>query len=234
MLLYGIAAIVLLWWISKTLVRTDPKALSGALKAIGGVVAIGAAVLLALRGRIDMALLVGGAGAWMTGLTVGLPGPLRHFGRGKPRTSRMRSALVEVELDHATGTVRGVVLAGAYHGRRLEDLDQASLKRLHAECRASDPDGLALLEAYLDRRFAAWRENAQRNDDPRSRGRAQAGAMTKEEAYQVLGLEPAASIDDIQRAYRTLMKKLHPDQGGSTYLATRVNEAKEVLLGRHR
>jgi DnaJ-domain-containing protein 1 len=89
--------------------------------------------------------------------------------------------------------------------------------------------------AYLDRREPSWREHAQGDAATRTERRAWSGGkMTEEEAYQILGLQPGASAEDIGRAHRTLMKKLHPDQGGSTYLAARVNEAKEVLLRRHR
>jgi DnaJ-domain-containing protein 1 len=113
-------------------------------------------------------------------------------------------------------------------------LDETLLRQLYQECRASDPDGLRLLEAYFDRRFPRWREDAEGNEHPRPVHDAPPGAMTEQEAYQILGLQPGASLDEVRQAHRTLMKKLHPDQGGSTYLAARVNQAKEILLSRHR
>jgi len=128
----------------------------------------------------------------------------------------------------------GSVLAGALSGRRLATLDEPLLRQLYRECRAADPDGVRLLEAYFDRRFPRWREDAEGDEYSRTVHDAPPGAMTKQEAYQILGLEPGASLDEIRQAHRTLMKKLHPDQGGSTYLAARVNQAKEILLSRHR
>jgi curved DNA-binding protein CbpA len=58
--------------------------------------------------------------------------------------------------------------------------------------------------------------------------------MSEDEAYEVLGLPKNATAEDISRAHRGLMKKFHPDQGGTTSLAARVNEAKDILMRRHR
>ena len=113
-------------------------------------------------------------------------------------------------------------------------LDAFDLPQLIAMIPAFDAESVALLESYLDRRFPAWRQNAQGDTAGRHDRAASGSKMTEEEAYQILGVKPGATRDEISRAHRSLMKKLHPDQGGSTYLAARVNEAKDTLLRTHR
>ena len=125
----------------------------------------------------------------------------------------------------------GTVLRGPLAGRALDSFSLEELVALHG---GVDADSRALLESYLDRRFAGWRDRVE-PDAAAGPGRSAArGKMTQEEAYQILGLQPGATRDEISRAHRALMKKLHPDQGGSTYLAARVNEAKDFLIRTHR
>jgi hypothetical protein len=126
----------------------------------------------------------------------------------------------------------GIVLTGPFQGRALATLTRADCLNLYAVAQREDPGGANLLETYLDRRFAGWREATQDQSDARG-GRSASGSMTAEEAYQVLGLPQGADAEEIARAHRSLMKKLHPDHGGSTSLAARVNQAKDVLLRRH-
>lgn len=234
-LIYGVAAVGLVWWLSKIFARTNPAAMAKGLKLAGGVVCLGVAGLMLVRGQAVTALLLGSLAASLFGWSsFNLKG---LFGSRTAKTpgavSRVRSAMIEMELDHDTGAMNGTVLAGSFAGRALNDMPEDALRRLHEECARSDADGIRLLEAYLDRRFPGWRVDAHHDAHARS-AQPQTGAMTEEEAYQVLGLQPGAGADDVRRAHRTLMKKLHPDQGGSTYLAARVNQAKEILLNRHR
>ena len=96
------------------------------------------------------------------------------------------------------------------------------------------PWPLSSLAGYFDGAGTSRREHMQADADAALGARPAAGGkMTEQEAYQVLGIARGASVTEIGRAHRSLMKKLHPDQGGTTYLAARINEAKDVLLRRH-
>lgn len=238
----GVLVLVGLWWLGRHYATANPATIAQVIRQAGGWLALAAAAFLFLRGRFDMAFALGLGGTWLLGWRQGaaLPfglGRTMPWRRGAPSpgaTSRVRSAMLEMELDHASGAMRGTVLAGPLAGQGLDGLALPGLTALLAECRAGDPDGARLLEAYLDRRFAGWRVDAQGDRDPRPGGSAQPGPMTEEEAYQILGLQRGAPLEEVRRAHRTLMKRLHPDQGGSDYLAARVNAAKDFLLNRHR
>jgi DnaJ-like protein len=232
-LIYGAAAVAILWWFLSSFTNANPATVAKVVRVAGGVLLLGAAGLLGLRGRFDIAVLLGGAGLWLLGWSaLSIPGFGATSQRTSGGTSRVRSALIEMELDHDTGEMDGSVLAGPFAGRRLASFDEAGLHALLAECRVGDPDGVRLLEAYLDRRFPQWRDGAHASEQAQPDDRTGSGALTEEEAYQILGLQPGADPDEIRRAHRTLMMRLHPDQGGSTYLAARVNQAKDFLLHR--
>lgn len=150
------------------------------------------------------------------------------------QTSSIRTRMLHMTLDHDTGDMEGVVAEGRFQGRNLGDMAMADLLALWGECRAVDAQSAAVLEAYLDRRHGAeWRAEA--GAGPAADGEGPAGApggfMTREEAYDVLGLKAGAGPEEIRQSHRRLMKKLHPDHGGSNYLAAKINEAKDFLLG---
>ena len=146
------------------------------------------------------------------------------------QASEIATRFLKMTLDHDSGEMSGEVRDGRFAGRRLEQLDLADLVELWRECRAEDAQSAAVLEAYLDRtQGEAWREAA--GAAPGGNGAAAGGGpMTREEAYGILGLEPGAGEAEIREAHRRLMQKVHPDHGGSNYLAAKINEAKELLL----
>jgi hypothetical protein len=231
-LLLGIATLILLLWLLNSFTKADPRLVLRSARIGGGIAALVGALALALVGRESIAVPLGVGGLALLGLW---PSSRTFGGRAQKspgQVSRVRSAFLEMELDHDSGAMRGRILAGKHEGVTLDALDVATLVGLLPDI---DQESQALLAAYLDRRMPGWREHAQA-DTATGQGSAPhtTGPMTQQEAYQVLGLQPGANDAEISRAHRTLMKKLHPDQGGSTYLAARVNEAKDILLRRHR
>ena len=74
--------------------------------------------------------------------------------------------------------------------------------------------------------------SGQSDEGRRTSGPPPSGRMTRSEALKVLGLEQNASESDVRAAHRRLIQQTHPDKGGTSYLAAKINEAKEVLIGR--
>ncbi len=226
-LLFGLAALAILLWAAQKYLQADPRKLAAVLKLSGGIALLGFAAFLALRGQIGIGAPLAVVGLGLLGwLPFGPAGFGARTQKSAGQVSRVRSAFLEMELDHDSGAMRGMILAGPREGTRLETLDLDTLMGLMREI---DDESRALLAAYLDRRDAGWREHAQA-DAAAGRGGAPRGPMSQEEAYQILGLEPGAKAEEVVRAHRTLMKRIHPDQGGTNYLAARVNEAKDTLL----
>jgi DnaJ-domain-containing protein 1 len=238
-LIAGIVAFLVLYLLLKMFQAANPAVLARGVRIAGGIIALALAAFIGIKGELAVALPLGIFGAGLLGWSPSGAAAFAKLGglfgtrarRSARQTSHVRSQFLEMLLEHDSGRLSGRIIAGQYAGRSLDDFD---LPQLVAMMTAFDAESCALLESYLDRRFPAWRQNAE--GDPAG-GRSHAppgGKMTEEEAYQILGLQPGAGRDEITRAHRGLMKKLHPDQGGSTYLAARVNDAKDTLLRAHR
>ncbi len=226
--LLGIVLFALAIWVLSQFADADPRWLARVVRRVGGGLAWIFAALMVAMGRFGLAAAAAFAG-WLL-FRKARSSKKAEAGNGA-NTTTVRSALFEMCLDHENGNITGDVLAGTYEGRALDSLNTDDLRRLWRET-LGEADSRALLEAYLDRRMAGWREDFDAYQDARHDAAAQASAMTEQDAYQILGLAPGASTAEIHKAHRALMKRLHPDHGGSSFLAARVNQAKDFLLRR--
>ncbi|MDP1732161.1 MAG: DnaJ domain-containing protein [Devosia sp.] len=223
--LIGGAALIGVLVLYQLLRKTEVRRLIDGLRWIVGGAAALLAVFLMLRGQVGIASLVG-FGAYSI-LHLGRLGPIVFDtgGIGEANESVVKSRYFAMTLDHASGAVAGRVTSGSFAGADLIDLGEDDTRRLLDEV-ASDPDSLALLETWLDRNRAGWREYFAETAAP-----GDAGEIDEDQqAYEVLGLRPGATADEIHAAHRRLMKGVHPDRGGSTYLAAKINAAKDRLL----
>ena len=210
---------------------------------------IGVLVLLVATGRAHwlFAVLASIAGILIPVLKRGLPFFIRYLpflarlyqqtkatrsaqGQSQGQQSKVETAYLRMTLDHDSGEINGEVLQGALAGTFLSELSLGKIFDLLQECQRNDVEAIPLLEAYLDRMHGSeWRNQA--NGHYSSAGtQSSSGEMSAQEAYEILGLQANATEQEILDAHRRLMQKLHPDRGGSTYLAAKINQAKEFLL----
>lgn len=238
--LLGLAALAVILILMRGFTRANATVLARQLRVTGGVLALGAAGILLFRGLGGYAMPLAALGSWLL-WGQGMP-RLGGWGQG-PRpgqTSRIVTDTLEAELEHDSGALRGRVRTGLFAGRDIESLTPAELAELWLDCRFADPTSAQIIEAWLDRTHPTWQEDLARRTgggtDARDHSEApprrpRSGGMSRDEAYEILGLAPGATSDDIRRAHRELMMKMHPDRGGSTYIAAKINEAKDLLLG---
>lgn len=227
--LLGLAALVLVLFAVSGFTRANPAAMARQIRLAGGALALAASAVFLVRGMPGAAALAGGLGTWLLGWD-SAPTVWRSPSRKSAgQSSTVRTDYLEMELDHDSGAMAGRVLKGMFAGRDVDSLKPAEVALLWHDCRFVDPQSCQLLEAYLDRVHPTWREDVSRGEREM---RDHDGRMQPQQAYDILGIEPGATEEEIRRAHRDLMMKLHPDRGGSTYLAAQVNEAKDVLLDR--
>lgn len=229
----GLIILGILILIGRLFVTADPRTLVRLVRYGVGFAMIGVGSVMTLSGRwgLGLPLVAGGLSAISLGRIgpIDLGGQRRSHGTG----SYVRARYVRMQLDHDTGALSGEVTNGIYAGHSLDALDREELLALRDEV-GGDGESLALVEAYLDRRIPGWRDEAEGETAAGAGGATAAGPMTDQQAYEILGLAPGASQAEIRGAHRRLMKKVHPDQGGSTFLAAKINEAKDRLLAKGR
>lgn len=231
-LILGVVLLVAVVLLSRWFASTKPSDLAKWLKRIFVGLGAAATIYLAVTGKMNLAfiplalIVLPRLLAWFSGA--------RAAG-GQPssgRRSDVETAYLRMSLDHDSGAMDGTVLRGAYAGRELGELSLEQLLELLAECRTRDVQAARLLETFIDRAFGPeWRQRGGERHTGSASRHTSAAKMTREEAYEILGLEPGASAKKIKEAHRSLMLKLHPDQGGSNYLAAKINQAKDLLLG---
>jgi hypothetical protein len=233
-MIYLLAGLVIAWVALQAIrmaARAKPAEVVALVRRGGAALMFAVAVFLLMKGQFEVAAFAAGLGGYLSFRDLGTSRGRRPSPAG---ISRVRSAMIEMEFESRSGSMRGTVLAGPDEGAALDQLSRGRCDSLYRLCLSVDPDGARLLEPYFDRRFPGWRAARHDERDAGAGGPAasRASGMSENEAYQVLGLPQGASRDEVVRSHRTLIKRLHPDQGGTTDLAARVNEAKDVLMRR--
>lgn len=232
--LAGLSVIVGVFLMGRWLLNTEPRNILRALKWLGVILLVGIVLLVVLRGRLDWALY---GVLFLAPLLLRWSGVLRAVrnaaktarGPTPGQTSEVRTRWLAMSLDHDTGAMDGEVLDGPYTGRQLSEL---SVEELQLLCRLveDDPQSAQVLDAWIERMHG---DIGGEGAGTRSQGRAADDTgMTRAQALDILGLGEGADEAAIREAHRRLMLANHPDRGGSSWLAARINQAKDVLLGK--
>lgn len=227
-ILTGAAVLMGMILLLRVFMTANPRTLARGLRvtAVGGGLAVAAGLIAA--GRLNLVLAAGTMAApflirWLRSRRWSGAG---GAGPAAGAESRVETRFLRMVLDHASGALMGEVLSGSLAGRALGSLDRGEAMALLAACRADDPPSVPLLERWLARERPGWTAD----DPPPDPHEPAGGPMGRAEALAVLGLDEGADEAAIREAHRRLMRTVHPDHGGSSYLAAKINQARDVLL----
>ncbi len=242
--LIGLLLLAVTVLLLKLFVAADPKMLARAIVWTASGI-LGALLLyLAFTGRLSwLFVAIPALLPWFLRARV-LARMMKTFARkrgaaaGQPsgQTSRVESRFLRMTLDHDSGRMDGEVIEGNWAGKRLSDMDRIQLVALLVFLNESDPPSASLLAVYLDRERPGWQDEAEgqtagaKAAEGTRAGGFPPGAMTRDEALRILGLEEGADEAAVKAAHRRLMALMHPDRGGSSYLAAKINQARDALL----
>ncbi|SDG71126.1 DnaJ domain-containing protein [Roseospirillum parvum] len=241
--LLGVGLLIGLILLGRWARDAEPADLWRAVRMVAGVLLGVGILLLIVTGRLGWALaaLLGylpwlNRLAQLMSLRRGLGGLFgggpRGFGNaGAGRTSQVETAWLALSLDLESGEMTGTVRAGPFAGRSLDSLSRQEIGAL-ARALTEDADSRRLLATWLTRNRPDWADDVgSEAGSGEGEGAAADGPMSRAEALDILGLDDGASDDAIRAAHRRLIAQVHPDKGGSAWLAAKLNQAREVLLG---
>ena len=236
-LILAIGVTVGLYLVAKWWIQAEPRQLLKALRWTGAALGLLLLAVIAISGRwIWLPSLLFPASPWLVRFRA--LNTMRKNARGPRRgqSSKISTRFVDMVLDHDSGEMTGEVTDGPFTGRRLDQLTLGELIELWRECAKEDEQSRLVLENFLDRGHPEWRSVAdagprEETTDARSDSPWTTAGMSADEACEILGVAPGALPQDIETAYRRVMKSAHPDHGGSDWMAAKVNQAKDVLLG---
>lgn len=221
------------WW-----VQADPRQLVKALRWTGAGFGLVLLVFIVLSGQWRwLPGLLFFALPWLSRLRAINTMRKNASGPRPGQSSQITTRFLRMELDHDSGEMTGDVAAGQFSGRRLGEMNLGELIELWRECAAADEQSRLVLENYLDRGHPEWRSVAGAGPREEAAGGNSDSpwnttGMNADEACEILGVESGATSGEIESAYRRVMKSAHPDHGGSDWMAAKVNQAKDILLGR--
>ncbi len=239
------ALLVVLFFAVRTLMRAAPAKSAALIKRFAWIAAILVFLFLLLTGRLPWLFALVAAAIPL--LRRVLP-YLRHvpfvyslwsrfakpLGQNSKSVNGQHSSVssnyIQMTLDHASGAMNGTVLQGRFKDMHLQAMSLTQLLTLFHEIQ-NDHDSVALLQTYLDHAHRNWREQAQSaGANQYSKESGNSASLSHSEACQILGVEMDADRAEIIAAHKRLMQKIHPDRGGSPYLAAKINQAKDFLL----